>query len=332
MKSTVVKLVAALTVGLFAAPVTAESQQVGKVYRIGFLAWGSRGEASEHLFQAFEQALRERGWVTGGNLVITYRFSGGQYDRLPVLAGELVRIEPHVIVAVATAATRAAKDVTSTIPIVMLNVGDPIGERFIASYARPGANVTGVAMGPTREIHAKQLQLLKEAAPRAQRIALLWNPANRTAATIVRTVEDAARSLGIELQVAGARAPEEFEPAFRAMTQARADALLVVPDSVFNFHRARLADLSSRHRLPTMYSQDDYAKAGGLMAYGVNFTDQYRRAAYYVDRLLRGANPAELPVERPTKFKFVVNLKTAKAIGFTIPASVLAQADQVIDP
>ena len=329
MKSTVVKLVVAVALGLVGAPLTAESQPAGKVYRVGFLNWGSRG-GSEQQSQAFEQALRERGWVTGDNLVITYRYADGKYDRLPALAGELVRLGPQVIVAVPTAATRAAKDVTSTIPIVMLLVSDPIGERLIASFARPGANVTGLTMTPAWELYAKQLQLLKEAVPRAQRIALLWNPANRAASPIVLTVEDAARSLGVELRVAGARAPEEFEPTFLAMTQARADALLVVPDSVFAAHRARLADLSSRHRLPTMYGQDDYAKAGGLMAYGANQTDLYRRAAGYVDRLLRGASPAELPVEQPTKFEFVVNLKTAKAIGFRIPASVLAQADQVI--
>jgi putative tryptophan/tyrosine transport system substrate-binding protein len=330
VKSTVVKLVAALTLGLVAAPLTAESQQAGKVYRVGFLHWGSRGPG-EQQFQAFEQALRERGWVTGENLVITYGFAEGQYDRLPSLAGELVRLEPHVIVALPTAATRAAKNVTSTIPIVMVMVSDPIGERLITSFARPGANVTGLALIPTLEIYAKQLQLLKEAVPRAQRIALLWSPANPAAAPIVRTVEDAARALGVELRVFGARAPEEFEPAFRAMTQARADALLVVSDAVYSgAHRARFVDLSSRHRLPTMYGLDYYTTAGGLMAYGPNATEPYRRAAYFVDRLLRGANPAELPVEQPTKFEFVVNLKTAKAIGLTIPASVLAQADQII--
>ena len=329
MKSTVVKLVAALTLGLVAAPLTAESQQAGKVYRVGFLSWGSRG-SSPHLLQAFEQALRERGWVPGENLVITYRYAEGQYDRLPALAAELVRLEPQVIVAWPTAATRAAKDATSTIPIVMMGVSDPISERLIASFARPGANVTGLTLVPTWGIYAKQLQLLKEAVPRAQRIALLWNPANRAAAPAVRTVEDAARALGVELRVAGARAPEEFEPAFRAMTQARADALLVVPDGVFTAQRARLADLSNRHRLPTMYGDDSYVKAGGLMAYAANRMDLYRRAAGYVDKLLRGASPAELPVEEPTKFEFVVNLKTAKAPGLTIPASVLAQADQVI--
>ncbi len=329
MKSAVVKLVAALALGLVLAPLTAESQQAGKVYRVGFLHWGSRGGSEQH-FQAFEQALRERGWVTGENLVITYRYAEGKYDRLPALAGELVRLEPQVIVAVPTAATRAAKDATSTIPIVMLLVSDPIAEGLIASFARPGTNVTGLTLTPTWEIHAKRLQLLKEAVPHARRIALLWNPANRAAAQGVRTVEDAARSLGVELQVAGARAPEELEPAFQVMTQARADALYVVPDSVFTSHRTLLADLSRRHRLPTMYGQDDYVRAGGLMAYGVSLTDLYRRAAGYVDRLLRGASPAELPVEQPTKFEFVVNLKSATALGFTIPASVLARADQVI--
>jgi putative tryptophan/tyrosine transport system substrate-binding protein len=321
--------ISGITLVVLAAPLTAESRQAAKIYQVGFLHWGDR-EGSEQQFQAFEQALRERGWVTGENLVITYRYAEGKLDRLPALAGELVRLEPQVIVAVPTAATRAAKDVTSTIPIVMMLVSDPIGERLISSFARPGANVTGLTMIPTFEIYAKQLQLLKEAVPRAKRIALLWNPANRAAAQIIPTVEDAARALGVELRVAGARAPEEFEPAFRAMTQVRADALLVVSDGVFGAHRARLADLSSRHRLPTMYGWDDYVKAGGLMAYGANQTDLYRRAAGYVDRLLRGASPAELPVEQPTKFEFVVNLKTAKAIGFTVPASVLAQADQVI--
>jgi putative ABC transport system substrate-binding protein len=323
-------LAVVLALSVVLAPLTDEAQQASKVYRVGFLHWGSRGPG-EQQFQAFEQALRERGWVTGENLVITYRFAEGQYDRLPSLAGELVRLEPHVIVALPTAATRAAKNVTSTIPIVMVMVSDPIGERLITSFARPGANVTGLALIPTLEIYAKQLQLLKEAVPRAQRIALLRNPANPAAAPIVRTVEDAARALGVELQVSGARAPEEFEPAFRAMTQARADALLVVSDAVYSgAHRARFVDLSSRHRLPTMYGLDYYTTAGGLMAYGPNATEPYRRAAYFVDRLLRGANPAELPVEQPTKFEFVVNLKTAKAIGLTIPASVLAQADQII--
>jgi putative ABC transport system substrate-binding protein len=316
---------------LLAAPLAAEAQPAGKVYRIGFLSAGSQPTSENR--QAFEHALRERGWVPGENLVIAYPFAEGKYDRLPALAAELVRLEPSVIVAVPTVAARAARDATTTIPIVMLFVSDPVAEGLIASFARPGGNVTGLTLTPTREIFAKQLQLLREAVPRARRIAFLWNPANPTTTgpPAVRIVEEAARTLGVELQVVGARAPEELEPAFRAMTQARADALLVLIDSMFFTHRARLADLSDRDRLPTMYGAGEHAKAGGLMAYGVNLADAYRRAAGYVDRLLRGANPAELAVEQPTKVELVINLKTAKAIGLTIPPSLLLRADQVIE-
>ena len=329
MKFTVLKLLVSLTLGLLAATL-ADAQQVGKVYHIGVLSIGARGP-NDHLFLAFEQALRERGWATGENLVIAYRYAEGKYDRLPALAAELVRLEPKVIVAVQTAPVRATKDATSTIPIVMVTVSDPIGEGLIASFGHPGGNVTGVTVTPTWEIHAKQLQLLKEAVPRARRIAFLWNPANRAASPSVRTVEEAARSLGLELHVVGARAPEELEPTFRAMTQARVDALLVMSDAMFLAHRAQLADLSVRHRLPTMYGLDEHTKAGGLMAYSVNLVDRYRLAAGYVDRLLRGAKPAELPVEQPAKFEFVVNLKTAKALGVTIPQALLLRADQVIE-
>jgi putative ABC transport system substrate-binding protein len=316
--------------GAFAAPLAAGAQ-AGKVYRIGFLSAGSQPTLENR--QAFEHALRERGWVPGENLVIAYPFAEGKYDRLPALAADLVRLKPRVIVAVPTVAARAVRNATTTIPIVMLFVSDPIAEGLIASFARPGGNVTGLTLTPTREIFAKQLQLLKEAVPRARRIAFLWNPANPTTTgpPAVRIVEEAARSLGVGLQIIGARAPEEFEPAFRAMTQARADALLVLIDSMFFTHRARLADLSGRDRLPTMYGAGEHAKAGGLMAYGVNLADAYRRTAGYVDKLLRGANPAELAVEQPTKVEFVINLKTAKALGLTIPPSLLARADQVIE-
>ena len=314
---------------LLAAPLAAAAQPAGKVYRIGVLLIGSRAPA-EHLLQAFEHALRERGWMPGQNVVIEYRWAEGTYDRLPALAAELVRLEPQVIVTVGTAAARAAKDATSKIPIVMVNATDPIGEGLIASLARPGGNVTGLTFIPTREMYAKQLQLLKEAVPRARRLAVLRNPANPSHSQSVKTVEQAARSLGVELQVVDARAPEELGPAFRAMTRARADALLVVPDSMLFTHRARLADLSVRHRLPSMHGLVEDAQAGGLMAYAVNLADQLRRAAGYVDRLLRGAGPAELPVEQPSKFEFVINLKTAKAFGLTIPQSLLLRADELI--
>ena len=320
-----------LASGLLAASRTVEGQQAGKVYRIGVLSAGSQPTSENR--QAFEHALRERGWMLGENLVIGYPFADGKYDRLPALAAELVRLEPRVIVAVPTVAARAVRDATTTIPIVMLFVSDPISEGLIESFARPGRNVTGLTLTPTREIFAKQLQLLKEAVPRARRIAFLWNPANPTTTgpPAVKIVEEAARSLGVEAQVVGAREPEEFEPAFRAMTQARADALLLQLDSMFFTQRARLADLSGRHRLPTMYGAGEHAKAGGLMAYSLNLTAAYRRTADYVDRLLRGAKPAELAVEQPTKFELVINLKAAKALGLTIPPSLLQRADQVIE-
>jgi putative ABC transport system substrate-binding protein len=268
---TVVKVIAALTLGLFTAPLVAGAQQAGTVYRIGYLSTGSRGPLQE----VFEQALRERGWVTGKNLVIAYRYAEGKFDRLPALAAELVRLEPQVIVAAPTAPARAAKDATSTIPIVMWGVPDPIGEKLIASFARPGGNVTGVTGVPPWESLGKQLQLLKEAVPRAQRIAFLRDPANPHSLPTVKIVKEAARTLGVELQVFGARAPEQFEPAFRAMTQARADALLVQLDPLFSGHLARLADLAVRHRLPTMCGAG-YANAGGLMSYSVSRVDTVR--------------------------------------------------------
>jgi putative ABC transport system substrate-binding protein len=316
---------------VLAAPLAAEAQQAEKVFRIGFLSAASKPTSENR--QAFEHALRERGWVPEKNLVIAYSFAEGKYDRLPGLAAELVRLEPRVIVAATTVAARTARDATTTIPIVMLFVSDPVAEGLITSFARPGGNVTGPTLTPTREIFAKQLQLLAEAVPRARRIGFLWNPANPTTTgpPVVKIVEEAARSLGVELLVVGARTPEEFEPAFRAMTQARTDALLVLIDAMFFTQRARLAELSGRHRLPTMYGAGEHAKAGGLMAYGVNHADAYRRAAGYVDRLLRGANPAEMPVEQPTKLEFVINLKTAKALGLTISQSILARTDQVIE-
>ena len=328
MTVTVVGLIAVLTLGLFTTPLVAGAQQAGKAYRIGFL---TGGRPAGPVRPVFEQALRERGWLTGENLFIEYRYAEGKYDRLPALAAELVRIEPQVIVAVPTAAAQAASGATSTIPIVMWGVSDPIGAGLIASFARPGRNVTGLTGALDFEVYAKQLQFLKEAVPRARRITFLRNPANPASLPVVKTVTEAARSLGVELQVVGARAPEEFEPAFRAMTQARADALLLFGDQAFFPHLARLADLAVRHRLPTMCGDDQYAKAGGLANYSVSRNDTIRQVASYVDRLLRGAKPAELPVEQPTKFELVINLRTAKALGVTIPPSLLLQADQAIE-
>jgi putative ABC transport system substrate-binding protein len=267
----------------------------------------------------------------GENLVITYRHAEGKYDRLPALAAELARSEPRVIVASSTAAARAAKNATSTIPIVMWGVADPIGAGLVASLARPGGNVTGVTGVPSFETYSKYLQLLKEAVPHARRIAVLRNPANPASLPSLKVVKETAQTLGVKLQVVGARAPEEFAPAFRAMAQARADALLVYYDAAFNPHLGRLADLSLRDRLPTMCGDPGYAKAGGFMNYSVNWADTVHQVAGYVDRLLRGTHPADLPVEQPTKFELVINRKTAKALGVTIPPSLLARADQVIE-
>lgn len=324
MNVTVVKVIAALALGLCAAPLVAGAQQAGAV-QIGYLSIGHPSP----LLQVFEQALRERGWVTGKNLIISYRYAEYKYERLPGLASELVRLQPKVIVAAPTAAARAAKDATRTIPIVIWGVPDPVGEGLIASFARPGGNVTGVTGVPPLESTAKQLQLLKEAVPRAQRIAFLRDPANPHSLPTVKIVTEAARSLGVEIQVVGARGPDEFEPALRTVTQARADALLVNLDPSFSTHLARLADLAVRHRLPTMCGAS-YATTGGLMSYSVTRVDALRQAAGHVDRILRGAMPVDLPVEQPTKFELVVNLKTAKALGITIPRSLLLQADQVI--
>ena len=314
--------------GLLGVPMAARAQQAGKSYRIGVLASGS--PTSGPFRPAFEQALRERGWVIGESFGITYRYAEGKYNRLPALAVELVRLEPQVLVALSTTAAQAAKGATSTIPIVMSGVSDPIGAGLIASFARPGGNVTGLTGTLPFETYSKQMQFLKEVVPNARRIAFLWNPANAPSIPAVKAVKEAAQTLGVELQVVAARAPEEFEPAFRTLTQARADALLVAQESLFAIHSPRLADLSLKRRLPTISGLDGYAKAGGLMTYSVNAADAARRVAGYVDRLLRGAHPADLPVEQPTKFDFVINLKTAKAIGLTIPPSLLQRADEVI--
>jgi ABC-type uncharacterized transport system substrate-binding protein len=323
-------LAVVVVLGLVLSSRSADAQDAGKVYRVGWLAMAS-GAPVERNVKAFEQSLGERGWVSGKNLVIEFRSAEGQYERLPGLAAEFVRLQPQAIVAGVTPAVRAAKGATGTIPIVMVTVGDPIGDGLITSLARPGGNVTGLTLTPTGEIWAKQLQLLGEAVPRSRRIAFLWNPANAAAPGAVKAVEEATASLGVELKVVGARAPEEFESAFRAMSETRPQALFVLADGMFFAHRARLADLALMHRLPTMLATKEYVAAGGLMSYGADYPDLYRRAGIYVDKILRGAKPADLPVEQPTKFELVINLKTAKALGLTIPHSVLLRADQVIE-
>ena len=326
-----VALVAVLAVSLLAAPLAADAQQAGKVPRIGFLGVTSPSDRPSHL-DAFRQRLRELRWVEGQNIVIDYRYAEGRVDRLPDLAAELVRLKVDLIVASAgTQAATAAKNATETIPIVMIYVRDPVGTGLIASLARPGGNVTGVSGYAGLEIVARQLELLKATVPKIRRVAILSNPTNAYHKLAIREANVAARSLGVQLQLLEARGPNEFDGAFAAMAKERVGALLVLSDAMLSSHRTRLADLAARSRLPSAYAVRESVEAGGLMSYGSSLRDLYRRCAAFVDKILKGAKPADLPVEQPTKFELVINLKTAKALGLTIPQSLLQRADQVIE-
>jgi putative tryptophan/tyrosine transport system substrate-binding protein len=325
-------LIAVLTLlpALFVAPLAADAQQAGKVPRIGLLSTTSPSDRPP-LLDAFRQGLRELGWVEGQNIVIDYRYAEGRVDRLPDLAAELVRLKLDLIVSAGTQGVTAAKNATETIPIVMIGVRDPVGTGLIASLQRPGGNVTGVSGSAGLEIVAKQLELLKETVPKIRRVAILSNPANAYHQLAIREVNVAARSLGVQLQLLEARGPNEFDGAFAAMAKERVGALLVLSDAMLNSHRTRLADLAARSRLPAAYGVRESVEAGGLMSYGPSFLDFYRRSAAYVDKILKGAKPADLPVEQPTKFELVINLKTAKALGLTVPDTLLARADEVIE-
>ena len=312
-------------------PVVARGQQAEKLPVIGYLSPGSSAVGPLARHDAFQEGLRELGYVEGKNIAIAYRFADGKFDRLDELAAQLVRLKVDVIVSVVTQASLAAKKATSTIPVVMVSVGDPVGSGLIASLARPGANVTGTA-AIAAEVIGKSLELIKEVIPSLSRVAVLWNPNNVVfQGQILSATEDAARGLAVELQTFGVRGPDEFDGAFAAMSDGRAGALLVLPDPMLAFHQTRIIDLANRRRLPSMYGLRDHAAAGGLMAYGPDYAQIYRRAATYVDKVLKGARPADLPVEQPTKFELVINLKTAKALGLTMPPLLLARADEVIE-
>jgi putative ABC transport system substrate-binding protein len=267
--------------------------------------------------------------VEGQNIAIEFRWAEGQYDRLPGLAAELVRLRVNVIVAAGAPAVQAAKQATETIPIVMVNVSDPVAAGFVASLARPGGNITGLSL-MLPELVGKQLEMLKEVVPKISRVALLWNPASAGNAPQLRQAQDAARALGVRLQPLEARDPSEIDKAFAAITTERAGGVIVLTDTMLQNHRTRIADHAARRRLPTVSGVSGHAEAGGLLAYGPSIYDGLRRAATYVDKILKGAKPGDLPVEQPTKFELVINLKAAKALGLTIPQSVLGRADEVI--
>ena len=312
----------------FALCFTVEAQQPTKVPRLGYLSSASPSAGSSRI-EAFRQSLRELGYVEGKNLVIEWRFAEGKLDRLPALAAELVRLKVDIIVSASPPVTGAAKDVTVTIPIVMAHDPDPVGNGFVASLARPGGNITGLA-SLTPELSGKRLELLKEIIPRLARVAVLTYSTEPGYAQVLREIELAAGAFKVQLQHLDVLDPKDMETSFRAATKGRADAILMMNSPVFIAHRKQVADLAVKNRLPAIYYSTEFVEDGGLMSYGVSFTDLYRRAPTYVDKLLKGAKPADLPVEQPKKFEFVVNLKAAKRIGLTIPPNVLARADKVI--
>jgi ABC-type uncharacterized transport system substrate-binding protein len=315
---------------ILGGPLAADGQQVGKVYRIGYLTVPSR-EAAQGVADSFQLGLRDLGWIEGQNVVVDYRFADSNLDRLPDLAAELARLRADVIVAGANAAVIAAKTATRTIPIVMFLTVDPVGSGLVASLARPGGNVTGLTTTAGPEIYGKQLQLLKDAFPRLSRVAVLVNPALPSYARLLQEVEIATRALGLQRRITEIRDPGEFDNAFAAITTAHLDAIFIPSDSMFYQHRVRLAQLAAKTRLPAMWGRREHAEAGGLMAYASDLNDLARRAATYVDKILKGAKPADLPVEQPTKFELIVNLKTAKTLGLTIPQTLLLQANEVIE-
>jgi len=316
---------------LLAAPLAAEAQQAGKVARIGLLSLNL--VPNRHLGEAFRQGLRDLGYVEGRNVVIEYRDAEGKPERLPALAAELVALKVDVIVTGGgTPPALAAKQATKTIPIVFSSVPDPVTDKLVTSLARPGGNVTGSSnLNP--ELVGKCLEQLKQVVPGVSRVAVLWQPGamdERTEQDILKAADVAARALGVRLQVVEARGSADVDRALSDITRARAAALTVLPSAMLFTERRRLVALAAKNRLPAVYAQREFVDAGGLMSYGPNLADLFRRAAVYVDKILKGAKPADLPVEQPTKFELVINLKTAKALGLTIPPSVLGRADEVI--
>jgi putative ABC transport system substrate-binding protein len=315
---------------ILAAPLAAQAQQAGKIPRIGMLSFTTPGTEEENRrIEVFKQGLRERGYVQGQNIAIEPRHSAGRDELLPRLAAELVGLKVDVILTYGTKATRAAKQATGTIPIVMLTALDPVGAGLVANLARPGGNITG-SSEVSEELSAKRLDLLKAAVPKAKRIAVLFDPSQPTNAVDLKSTQVAAKALGMILQSFQVRASSELDSAFARMTGQPLDGLIVLPNDFLFTHRRHVLDLAAKHRLPVIYAWREGAEAGALFSYGVNIADNYRRAAALVDKILKGAKPGDLPIEQPTKFELVLNLKTAKTLGLTIPQSVLVRADEVI--
>ncbi len=319
-----------LAVSLVPAPLAAEAQPTTKTPRIALLETSSVAERA-HLWEAFRQGLRDLGYVEGQNITVEARSADGRTERLPGLVAELVRLKADLIVASGTPATLAAKQATTTIPIVMVGVGDPVTLRLVASLARPAGNITGLTT-VNIELAGKRFGLLKEIVPKVLRMAILWDRTNPAAELNLKETEAAAASVGLKLQVFAVRGPNEFSGSFSAMIKGHVGALIVGPSPMFFGERRQLADLAAKNRLPTVFTLAEYTQAGGLMSYGPHLPDLFRHAASFVDKILKGAKPADLPVEQPTKFELVINLKTAKVLGLTIPQSLLVRADEIIHP
>jgi putative tryptophan/tyrosine transport system substrate-binding protein len=322
------RLIAAFVLGLFAWSVSVGAQQTAKVPRIGILSDENRPRAGS--FKPFVEGLRGLGWVEGRNITFELRYAAGNNEILPNLAADLVELRPDVILAVGTRAARAAKRATETIPVVFARIADPIDSGLVPALARPGGNLTGLTT-QSRELAAKRLELLFTAVPGAKRVGVLWDPNFPPDGPQLKEIEGAAPILKLELIPAEVRGPDELEPALRAMAEQRADALIVLPAGIFDANSRRLADLTTKARLPTMFQRRELVEAGGLMSYGPDYADMYRRAAAYADKILKGASPADIPIEQPTKFELVINLKTANALGLSLPYTLLGLADEVIE-
>ena len=323
-------LLGVLVLALLSAPLAADAQQPPKVARIGLLSPFSPSDAALW-HQAFRRGLHDLGWVEGKNISIEYRYAEGRNDRLPDLAADLVRLKVDIIVASISTDALAAKNATRAIPIVVASAGDPVGSGLVESLGRPGGNITGLSqIAP--ELAGKRLELLKEIVPKLSRVAVLWNPQNPASSSTLswNEMQLPARELGVQLHSLEVRSSNDFAKALQDATRARAGALTIMPDPLFAGNLKRIADLAVKRRLPSIFHLTEFVDSGGLMAYGPNRSDMFRRAASYVDKILKGAKPADLPVEQPTKFELVINGKTAKALGLTIPPSVMIRADEVI--
>ena len=324
LATTLILLVLAAPLGTAAAPPE-------KIPRVGYISPGSSSDpVRARRFEAFREGLRELGYVEGKNIVLEPRWADGQYARYAALAADLIRLNPAVIVTVGGTVTKAARQVTRTVPIVMSVVVDPVGSGLVPSLAHPGGNVTGTSVMAT-DLVGKHFELIREVVPRVSRVAFLWNPTNPSHGPAISHVKAAAGSLAMQLQFLEARDPQEIDLVFAAISRDKPAALVVFPDAIFTNQVRQIAELAVQRRLPSIYGTSEYADAGGLMSYSTSLLDMERRAATFVDKILKGAKPADMPIEQPTKFNLVINLKTAKALGLTIPPSLLLRADQIID-